>query len=162
MNKTLLIGIDAGVNTGFATWDGESLTLDTLTITRAMAKVMVLKEATDCNIHVFVEDARKRHWFGNAGRERLMGAGSVMRDCSIWEDFLTEQGIQFTLVPPKYNMTKLDADRFRAMTHYKGKTNEHNRDAAMLVFGRNPKDFAIRPNSDLELLQSIIKQNYES
>ena len=95
--NTILIGIDPGVNTGFATWDGESLTLDTTTITRAMAKVLVLKEQTDCHIHLFIEDARRRQWFGNAGRERLMGAGSVMRDCRIWEDFCEEQGIQYTL-----------------------------------------------------------------
>ena len=50
--NTILIGIDPGVNTGFATWDGESLTLDTTTITRAMAKVLVLKEQTDCHIHL--------------------------------------------------------------------------------------------------------------
>lgn len=158
---TLLIGIDPGVNTGFATWNGEELTLDTTTITRAMAKLIVLKEQTDCHLHIFIEDARRRQWFGNAGRERLMGAGSVMRDCSIWQDFCEEQGIQYTLIPPKYNTTKLDAERFRALTHYKGRTNEHNRDAAMLVFGRNPKDFTVRPNSDLELLQSIIRNNYE-
>lgn len=155
--NTILIGIDPGVNTGFATWDGESLTLDTTTITRAMAKVLVLKEQTDCHIHLFIEDARRRQWFGNAGRERLMGAGSVMRDCRIWEDFCEEQGIQYTLIPPKYNVTKMDAERFAKLTHYKGRTNEHNRDAAMLVYGRNPEDFTSRPNTDLELLQQIIR-----
>ena len=117
--NTILIGIDPGVNTGFATWDGESLTLDTTTITRAMAKVLVLKEQTDCHIHLFIEDARRRQWFGNAGRERLMGAGSVMRDCRIWEDFCEEQGIQYTLIPPKYNVTKMDAERFAKLTHPK-------------------------------------------
>lgn len=155
--NTILIGIDPGVNTGFATWDGESLSLDTTTITRAMAKVLVLKEQTDCHIHLFIEDARRRQWFGNAGRERLMGAGSVMRDCRIWEDFCEEQGIQYTLIPPKYNVTKMDAERFATITNYKGRTNEHNRDAAMLVYGRNPKDFTSRPNTDLELLQQIIR-----
>lgn len=159
--NVLLIGIDPGVNTGFATYDGRELTLDTTTITRAMAKLAILKEQTDCHIHVFIEDARRRQWFGNTGRERLMGAGSVMRDCRIWEDFCTEQGIQFTLIPPKYNVTKLDAKQFKALTGYKHSTNEHNRDAAMLVFGRNPKDFADRPNTDLELLQQIIRNNYD-
>ena len=158
---TILIGIDPGVNTGFATWDGENLSLDTLSITRAIAKVLLLKEQTDCHMHIFIEDARRRQWFGNAGRERLMGAGSVMRDCRIWEDFCNEQGIQYSLIPPKYNVTKLNAKQFAKLTGYINSTNEHNRDAAMLVFGRNPKDFTSQPNSDLELLQQIIKNNYE-
>lgn len=157
--KTILIGIDPGVNTGFAIYDGNDLQLDTLTITRAMAKIIALQSCSDIRMHVFVEDARRRQWFGNAGRERLMGAGSIMRDCSIWESFLTEQGIQFTLIPPKYNTTKLDADQFKKLTRYAGRTNEHSRDAAMLVFGRNPRDFSHTANSDLELLQTIIRND---
>jgi hypothetical protein len=72
----------------------------------------------------------------NHGREALQGAGSVKRDCNIWEEFLTEKRIPFEAVAPKHNVTKLRADAFRNITRWEGRTNEHERDAAMLVYGR--------------------------
>jgi len=33
-------------------------------------------------------------------------------------------------------MTKLTADQFKRITGWHGRTNEHGRDAAMLVFGK--------------------------
>ena len=37
---------------------------------------------------------------------------------------------------PKDNKTKLNADQFSRITKWEGRTNEHGRDAAMLIFGR--------------------------
>jgi hypothetical protein len=59
----------------------------------------------------------------------------VKRDCQIWEDYLTDLRIPFEMVAPKNNATKLTAEQFRRITGYEGKTNEHGRDAAMLVYG---------------------------
>jgi hypothetical protein len=86
-------------------------------------------------IFVRFEDARLRKWFGNAGREKLQGAGSIKRDCVIWNDFLTRKQIPFEAVAPKNNKTKLSSKAFKEITKYEGKTSEHSRDAAMLVFG---------------------------
>ena len=44
-------------------------------------------------------------------------------------------GIDFEAVPPKNNKTKMTAEAFERMTGWKGRTNEHGRDAAMLVYG---------------------------
>lgn len=156
--KQILIGVDPGVHTGFALYDGESLSLDTCSITRAMQKIFILMQDDNCALHIFIEDARKRQWLGNSGREKLMGAGSIMRDSRIWEDFCNEQNIAYTLVPPKYNRTKLSAEQFGKITKYKGRTSEHARDAAMLVYGRNPKEILCAPQTDLELLQEILNR----
>jgi hypothetical protein len=86
-------------------------------------------------VFIRVEDARLRTWFGNTGHERLKGAGSVERDARIWEDFLQSIGANFEMVHPKYNKTKTDAIYFRKLTGWNGLTNEHSRDAGMLVFG---------------------------
>ena len=86
-------------------------------------------------VQVRLEDARKRKWFGDSGRERLQGAGSVKRDCVIWEEFLNDRKIPYMLIAPKNNSTKLSAESFKKITGYSGRTNEHTRDAAMLVFG---------------------------
>lgn len=93
----------------------------------------------ETKIFVRIEDARKRTWFGNAGREQLQGAGSIKRDCKIWEDFLTDNNIPFELVAPKNNKTKINASVFKKITRWQVQTNEHSRDAAMLVFGFSNK-----------------------
>jgi hypothetical protein len=137
MKYTHYIGIDAGRNTGFAVYSMASKAfsrVSTLKIHRAMEEILQLHSQGNVLL-VRVEDARKRKFFGHTGREMLQGAGSVKRDCSIWEDFLEDHKIPYELVPPKNNQTKMDADTFVKMTRYSGKTNVHGRDAAMLVYG---------------------------
>lgn len=145
MTRELYIGIDPGVNTGFAVWNKTEQKLDmldTMTITQAMKTVEdfngVLDEVTDTEykVVVFMEDARQRNWFGQSGREKLQGAGSVKRDCAIWETFCQEADIELRKIAPKNNYTKLSAEQFRKLTGWKGRTSDHARDAAMLVFGR--------------------------
>lgn len=129
------VGIDPGTKTGVAVWyksDKRFITIDTMTITKAFDFVKSFKSII---LVVRIEDARKRTWFGNSGKERLKGAGSVERDCSIWEQFCKEQSINYELVHPKDNNTKLSSDSFSALTKWTGRTSEHSRDAAMLVFG---------------------------
>lgn len=136
MNKyRFIIGIDTGVNTGFAVWDRQEkklLEVCCIEIHRAMLSVNYRRED---GILVRVEDARQRTWFGKNSNEKLQGAGSVKRDCKIWEDFLNDLGVDFEMVAPKNNKTKLDAKKFKMITGWKETTNEHSRDAAMLVFG---------------------------
>lgn len=137
------IGIDTGVNTGIAVWDTESrdlLSVETTTITKAMLSVLDFLQS-DERVKVVFEDARQRKWIPtmpDIRREmgRWQGSGSVMRDCKIWEDFCKENSIPYEAVAPKRNRTKLTAEAFRRLTGWKGRTSEHARDAAMLVFGK--------------------------
>lgn len=137
------IGIDTGRHTGFAVWDGSGfIELDTRPLHRALIDArdyVNLYGAHD--VTVYVEDARLRTWIPREksyaeAKGRAMGAGSVKRDASIWEDFCEDYGIRLVKVPPKYNTTKLSAATFARITGYKGRTSEHARDAAMLVFGK--------------------------
>lgn len=141
----IYIGIDTGVHTGYAVYDSnekELLAVGCDMVHRAMQIVNGLSmkaHREGGKIRVRVEDARKRTWYGfhtaQEDRARLQGAGSVKRDAQIWEDFLTDLGVDFEMVAPKNNATKLTAEQFRRITGYEGKTNEHGRDAAMLVYG---------------------------
>jgi hypothetical protein len=129
------IGIDCGVNTGFAVWNKSMkkfIRLDTLAIHEAMAFV---KNYCYLNVFVRVEDAKQRKWFGDRSNAKQQGAGSVKRDCKIWEDFLTDLKVDFEMVAPRKGMTKHTAETFRKITGYSGKTSNHARDAAMLVYG---------------------------
>lgn len=137
------VGIDTGVHTGMAVWDStrrELLSLDTVTIDEAIFRVLGLV-AEYQDISVVVEDARKRKWVPNSHdvrkeMARRLGAGSVKRDAKIWEDFLTRMKIPFRMIAPLKGATKWTREGFAAVTGYTGRTTEHSRDAAMLVFGR--------------------------
>ena len=137
----ILIGIDTGVHTGFAVaFDhGEGGVLQivqSLSITQAMQSVLEYEDEHDLkDIMLYIEDARKRTWF-TGGREKAQGVGSVKRDAQIWEDWCKEQGINFKLIHPAANATKKKVEDFTRMTGWTGRTNEHGRDAAMLVFKR--------------------------
>ena len=139
----LVLGIDPGVNTGFAVWDTtrrQLLRVDTLRITDALLAVLALQEGGG-EIRVIFEDARLRKWLpremsNSEYRGKLMGAGSVKRDCDIWEEFCTEHSIPFEAVPPRKGLTKWTAESFARVTGWKGRTSNHARDAAMLVFGK--------------------------
>jgi hypothetical protein len=132
----VLIGIDTGKNTGFATYSTVSrglIAVETLPIHQAMERVVAISRTF--KVKVRFEDARLRKMFGTSGREKLQGAGSIKRDAVIWEDFLTDKCIPFEPVAPKDNKTKTDPDTFTKMTGWTGRTSNHARDAAMLVYG---------------------------
>ena len=137
----ILIGIDTGVHTGFAVaFDhgegGELQKVQSLSITQAMQCVLEYEDEHDLkDIMLYIEDARKRTWF-TGGREKAQGVGSVKRDAQIWENWCKEQGINFKLIHPAANATKKKVEDFTRMTGWTGRTNEHGRDAAMLVFKR--------------------------
>ena len=143
----ICIGIDPGTHTGVAVWDtreGKFLSLVTLPIHRALEMVKEMShpfwhmdKLYHEDIQVVFEDARQRTWYGHGDTNaKLQGAGSVKRDCSIWEDFCKDYGIPFWAKPPVKGATKVSAEYFKMISHYTGRTSEHSRDAAMLVIGR--------------------------
>lgn len=137
------IGIDPGEHTGLAVWDtdrNELVAVMTVPIHRAMDAVRMWRDDSEALTVVF-EDARQRKWFerekDNAEyRGKLMGAGAAKRDARIWEEFLEDSDIACLKVPPRPGMTKWNADTFARVTGWKGRTSNHARDAAMLVWGR--------------------------
>lgn len=135
----IYIGIDPGTHTGVAVWDskeGRFLTLETMPIHRAMDLVRMARDDNEA-IQVIFEDARLRTWFGKGNvSAKAQGAGSVKRDCSIWEDFLIDSEIPFVTTKPGNVATKVTPSWFRKLTGWEGRCSEHARDAAMLVFGR--------------------------
>ena len=134
---SLVIGIDPGVNTGFAVWDKQSqwlLEVTSLTIVEAFDRLDEMAKG-GAEIEVRFEDARLRTWFAQKGREALQGAGSIKRDCGVWETYLRARGIPYKAVKPAPGATKWDAAKFARITGWTKRTNEHARDAAGLVFG---------------------------
>jgi len=146
-NYKIIIGIDCGVRTGMGYWhvSKKELSVCTVKIHQALINVKALNDGLIIGrLFIRIEDARLRKWIPQeknlrARVGRAKGAGSVSRDAKIWEDFCIDYGIDYELVAPKDNRTKLTAAAFAAITGYKGKTSEHSRDAGMLCFKYEPK-----------------------
>jgi hypothetical protein len=139
-----VIGIDPGVNTGFAVWNRTEKKLtrcDSLMIHEAMRVIESMNNAP-YPIFVRVEDARLNVLPAKLRKlHREQGAGSIKRDSQIWEDFLTDMDIPFEMTdprkPPKIAGKKgkdMDSAEFQRLTGWQGRTNEHARDAAMLCW----------------------------
>lgn len=131
-----VVGIDPGTHTGFALWcstSGKLISVETYTAHEAWAAVrnLIVRYGSN-NIYVRFEDARKRKWFGKSGREKLQGAGSIKRDCVLWEEFCEREKLAYDAVAPKDSATKERA-RLKVAPYWKGRTSVHARDAAALI-----------------------------
>lgn len=134
----ILIGIDPGTNTGLAQWivsEKKFLAVESVKIHQLIMYFIDMGESKE-RIKVYIEDSRNvSRGFGGAAKAQ--GAGSIKRDCNIWEDFLMDLGIDYQFIRPgKRSNLKMTSEAFAKLTGWKGRTNSHGRDAAMLVFGR--------------------------
>lgn len=137
------IGIDPGTNTGVCIYDIARKNIYELWSGAIHDALDLMKKwkaahfrANDLSIKVVrVEDARQRKWYGENSDSKLKGAGSIERDSKIWEDFLKDSKIPYEMVHPISGGTKWDAKSFKQITGWQKQTNEHQRDAALLVFG---------------------------
>lgn len=139
----ILVGIDPGVKTGIGIRIGKSSQAKTLKIHEALNLVEQLVHEDP--VHVRVEDARLRKWFGNNSAKKKQGAGSVKRDCKIWEDFLqdlheTSGGLlTYQFIHPIKGGTKVSSETFKNLTGIKGRTSQHARDAFMIIYNYKHK-----------------------
>ena len=101
-----------------------------------MESILFWDSVNHGELFVFIEDPRKAVYKRQDDIHKAQGAGSVKRDATIWEDFLTDKRIPFAMVRPVKEMTKWSDAYFRKVTGYTGQTSVHARDAAMLVYGR--------------------------
>ena len=139
----LYCGIDPGVHTGLAIWDSDAHRFAEIVTASIVGAMNIVRQYADGgrDVRLVVEDARKRTWIPREQnlsqfKGRAMGAGSVKRDCAIWEEFAEYHALPIQLLPPRKGLTKWDSDAFARVTGWKGRTSNHARDAAILVFGR--------------------------
>ncbi len=142
MKKPIKVGIDTGVKTGISvSLNGVLQKVESMTITQAM--VYVLQYCPQQDTKLYIEDARL--WNGrsrNLGiteaklKAKAQGAGSVKRDAQIWEDWCNENGYEYLMIAPSAKGAKINDKDFKCITGWQGRTNEHARDSAMLIFGR--------------------------
>lgn len=146
--KKFIIGIDGGINTGFAVWDTEQKKFIQISTTKFWT-VFTLIEVI-CVVHpkdkivIYVEDPTqnkpvwRRHGMKNHEyQKKCQSVGSVKRETTLLIEGLRIKGYEVKAIrPQKGSHTKMKADAFKKLTKYEGRTSEHGRDAAMLVFQR--------------------------
>ena len=132
ITPTTYIGIDPGTDTGLAiVQDGKYIVLRTGDILDIFERILPYKGS--CII--LIENPNLRKYFGNTGREKLQGAGSIKRDFAIWMTFIEKHNIPFIEVAPAaIGRTFDNPDFFKKVTGWQGHTSKHARDAAKLVY----------------------------
>jgi len=137
----LAVAIDPGTTTGFSVYDIKNkkwVCCHQMMIHDAILSIIsIVSKNESLNIHIIVEDARNI-----SGRyTNKMGAGSIRRDCSIWEDFLNDicksnKNVHTSYVRPTGNrFLKMEAEAWKKYAKWDKKAPaEHARDSATYLF----------------------------
>ncbi len=147
----IVIGLDPGTITGFAKRNTALRAFEEVSsysIHRAMDLVLAEHRRVPDQLLVIFEDARLRQFFSKVDKQQedygdgvREGAGAAKRDAAIWDDFLADHKIPSISQAPRG--TKRSAQEFRVLTGWQGRTNEHSRDAGLMIFGIDERRAAV-------------------
>lgn len=129
-----VIGIDPGKTTGFAFCEDGELKL--VISTDFWGCIQLIEDCTDATVVVELPNT-KHVWHNGATSKRAVqrtgvNVGSCIREAELIVEYLNKKGREYIAQKPR---GKKNADEFKRITGWKGRTNQHGRDAGMLVFG---------------------------
>jgi len=143
MNK-VLIGIDPDVKlSGIAICtEFKSLYLKNLTFFELFEELTKFKRHNYLSVEIYIEAGwlNKSNWHKVINGSSNINAQIGQRTGANHEtgkkivEMCEYLGLKYNLIKP--TKTKVDAITFNKVTNYKGRTNQEQRDAAMLVVGR--------------------------
>jgi hypothetical protein len=130
------IGIDPGVNTGLAQWDGAELVIDTMGFW-SLVRWMDTHDLKGCTIVIEDPNLIRPTFQRDVGRNAMLriaqNVGSNKRDAQLLIEYAESLGLEVRRVKP--TTAKWDAGMLARITGYTGRTSQHGRDAAKLVYG---------------------------
>ena len=131
-----VIGLDPGANTGVATFEGGSLvSLETIAPHEIERTIRAVQPA-----RVVFEDSRLQSHTWTRGKNAAANAkmarnvGQVDAWCRLIGDLCAELGIPAHGVSPAAKGGKLSAASFDRVTGWAARSNQHERDAAMVAW----------------------------
>lgn len=134
----LILGIDPGAKTGLATFrDGALSALDTIrphempSMLHALMPARVVFEDSRLQTHAW--NARQKHAIG-AALATARSLGRVDAWCSLITAVCEDLGIPAHGISPKSKGAKLAAAEFAKVTGWADRSNQHERDAAMVAW----------------------------
>lgn len=131
-----VVGIDPGVNTGTALYTNGTLLL-LQTIEPIDIQTFILTSHAD--LFVF-EDSRLQSAVWVPSKNKAVAnniarkIGQVDALCSIIQETCERWDIKYMRVSPKAKGGKMNAATFKLHTGWEGKSNQHERDAAMVAW----------------------------
>ena len=153
---TMVVGIDPGQKCGIAVYeDGEMRELFTVaphellgTLRLRLVAVMKREKANvGANNHsplmaVIYEDSRLQSFLWNARGKHQLGValkaarnvGMVDAICAQIAGWCEDEGVRYYGVSPKDKGAKLDAEAFKNITGWTARSNQHERDAALVAW----------------------------
>lgn len=152
----ILIGVDPGSITGVCVWNPERekiLDMQSMSHIKFMEWVVTGKEVYDMVVAIENPNLNQPVFMTKEEKDLIQGCGDFpAKDIALrillrraqnigmnkqiaktLMEFMESKGISF--VPIRPFRKKMDAEQFRNLTKWEGRTNQHNRDAAILVFG---------------------------
>lgn len=131
-----VVGIDPGANTGVATFEGGNLlALETIAPHEIAAMLQKIQPT-----RVVFEDSRllSHTWTQVKSRAAALKMARNVGEIDAWCRLITavcaDMGIPAHGISPKGKGAKLDAAQFARITGWTGRSNEHDRDAAMVAW----------------------------
>lgn len=135
------IGIDPGIKSGWASWD----CIDKEFKVVKTMKLWEIFRALGSPFHfddtmVYIENPNTFIPFKNVPREeidaRKQGAGACKQTFKHIIEFLEDHNIPYQTTRLQGGLKKKSAQWFREQTKWEERTDEHGRDAALIVWGR--------------------------
>ena len=137
-----VMGIDPGVNTGVAFY-GNGKLLSVLTIQPIDIQDFIKRSSIDL---IVFEDSRLQSAVWVPSKNKAVAnniarkIGQVDALCSLIEETCNRWEIKFMRVSPKAKGGKMKSEDFNALTGWTQRSNQHERDAAMVAWQlRNSK-----------------------
>ncbi|NVM91100.1 hypothetical protein FHT32_004764 [Variovorax sp. SG517] len=131
-----ILGIDPGASTGLAAFEGGALqflrTVEPHTIEHMLRSYMPAR--------VVFEDSRleSKVWTTAGSRAAALkiarNVGQIDAWCSLITSVCADLGIPAHGISPTAKGAKLDAEAFALVTHWAARSNQHERDAAMVAW----------------------------
>lgn len=156
--RRLIIGIDAGRQTGIAVYDPALKSIITLKLLDFWTTVEFLEgfkdwakgdpnlifpsDEIEIEFEVVIEDPQlnaptfvRKDMNFRIALSKAQDVGRVKEQSFLLIEYLTRKKVPFKISKP--TQTKWDAKTFNQITKWQGASNEHTRDAGRLVFGRS-------------------------
>lgn len=141
-----IVGIDPGVNNGFANWcktTKELIDLKTLSFWKLIIeldKLRKLKEEAGLDLLIIIEDPNKNRPVFDKGVQSqkainkiAQNVGENKRIAKLLIEYCEEHGISYSAITPR--TAKWDKNTFFKITNCKFECSQHARDAAKLCYG---------------------------
>jgi hypothetical protein len=132
--SVICIGIDPGKHTGVAlAYDGRLEAVFETDFWGAVSHIIKHPQA-----HIVIElPSTKSVWHNEAKSKGAIqrtgvNVGSVIREAELLVEYCKKNGRQYLTQSPK---GKTNAEEFKRITGWEGRTNQHMRDAGLLVYG---------------------------